>query len=58
MYTYCLFAIALPCWIGIVIIEAVLLAYSLDNVKTIQSLPSNEKWQDNWLMVIRTYSVK
>ena len=45
-------------WIGIVIIEPVLLAYSLDNVKTVQSLPSNEEWQDNLLTVIRTYSVK
>ena len=39
-------------------IEPVLLACSLDNVKTAQCLPLNEEWQDNLLMVIRTYSVK
>ena len=58
MHTNCLFAVALPCWFGIVIIEPVLLACSLDNVKTAQSLPSNEERQDNLLMVIRTYSAK
>ena len=54
-----LFAVALPCWIGVVIvIEQVLLACSIDNVQTAQSLPSNEEWPDSLLMVIRIYSVK